>query len=94
MKNLVNAVSPDNLKKFDINEEYTNKTYTQTSGIMKWEQGGGSVLYFTGQGKNISARWLDSQTLEIAHDKDIVFSMKHESIYFKGDDVKIIYRPL
>jgi hypothetical protein len=92
MINLVNVISPDNLKKFDINEEYTNKTYTQTSGIMRWAQGGGSVLYFTGQGKNISAKWLDSQTLEITHDKDIVFSKKEKSIYFAGDDVKVIYK--
>lgn len=90
--NLVNAIAPDNLKKFDINEEYTNKNYVHTSGLMMWRQGGGSVLYFTGQGKNISAKWLDSKTLEITHDKDIIFSMQKDSAYFCGDEIKVIYK--
>lgn len=93
MTNLVNTIAPDNLKKFDVNEEYTNKNYVHTSGLMMWEQGGGSVLYFTGQGKNISAKWLDSKTLEVTHDKDIEFTMKKESAYFSGDDIKVIYKP-
>jgi hypothetical protein len=91
--NVVNAVAPDNLKKFDVNEEYTNKKYIHTSGLMKWEQGGGSVLYFNGQGKGITAKWLDSKRLEVTHDRDIVFSMKKERAYFSGDDVEVIYKP-
>ncbi|MEY4834307.1 MAG: hypothetical protein RI980_422 [Bacteroidota bacterium] len=93
MINLVDAVAPDNLKKFGVNEEYTNKQYVHTSGLMMWGQGGGSVLYFTGQGKKISATWLDSKTLEVTHDKDIVFSMQDNRAYFCGDDIKIIYKP-
>ena len=93
MINLVNAIAPDNLKKFDVNEEYTNKNYVHTSGLMKWGQGGGSVLYFTGQGKNISAKWLDSKTIEISHDKDIIFTMQKDRANFCGDDIKVIYNP-
>ena len=93
MINLVNAVAPDNLKKFDVNEEYTNKNYVHTSGLMMWDQGGGSVLYYTGQGKNISAKWLDDRTLEVTHDKDIVFTKKDESAHFCSDDIKVIYKP-
>ena len=59
---------------------------------MNWKQGGGSILYFTGQGKNISAKWLDSGTLEVTHDKDIVFSMQNDSSYFFGDSVRVIYK--
>jgi len=92
MINLVSAIAPDNLKKFDVNEEYTNKNYVHTSGLMMWRQGGGSVLYFTGQGKSISAKWIDSQTLEIVHDKEIVFTKKDDSAYFCGDEVKIKYK--
>jgi hypothetical protein len=91
--NLVNIIAPDNLKKFDVNEEYTNKNYIHTSGLMMWGQAGGSVLYFTGQGKNISAKWIDSKTLEITHDKDIIFSMQKDSAYFCGDEIKVIYIP-
>lgn len=93
MINLVNAIAPDNIKKFDVNEEYTNKNYVHTSGLMMWGLGGCSVLYFTGQGKKISAKWLDSKTIEITHDKDIVFTMQKDRAYFYRDDIKVIYKP-
>jgi hypothetical protein len=93
MINLVNAVAPDNLKKFGVNEEYTNKNYVHTSGLIMWGQGGSPVLYFIGQGKGISAKWLDSKTIEITHDKDIVFTMQKDRAYFCGDDIKVIYKP-
>jgi hypothetical protein len=92
MINLIDAVAPDNLKKFGVNEEYTNKQYVHTSGLMMWGQGGGSVIYFSGQGKNISAKWLDYKTLEITHDKDIIFTLKEDRTYFCGDDIKIVYK--
>ena len=93
MINLVEAIAPDNLKTFSVNEEYTNKNYIHTSGLMNWKQGGGSILYFTGQGKSISAKWHDSNTLEVTHDRDIVFTMQNDSSYFFGDSVKVIYKP-
>ncbi len=89
---LVNITSPDNLKTFRISEEYTNKNYIHTSGIMMWSQGGGSVLYFTGQGMTISAKWLNSNTLEVTYDKNIIFSKQNDSAYFCGDKVKVIYK--
>lgn len=92
MINLVDAVAPDNLKKFGVNEEYTNKKYVHTSGLLMWGQGGSSILYFTGQGKKVSATWLDNKTLVVTHDKDIVFSKQDNSAYFCGDDIKIIYK--
>lgn len=95
MIHLVKAIAPDNLKTFEVNEEYVNKKYVHTSGLMMWESGGGgSVLYFKELGKNISVRWLNAQTLEITHGKDIAFSMKKEGAYFRGDDVKVIYKEL
>ena len=92
MINLVNEVAPDNLKTFDVNEEYTNKKYIHTSGLIMWRQGGGSVLYYTGQGKSISATWLDNKTLEVTHDKDIEFEKKDCKAYFNGDNIEIIYK--
>lgn len=89
---LVHVVAPDNLKNFDISEEYTNQEYIHTSGIMAWRDGGGSVLYFKGQGQSIAATWLDSRTLEIAHDKEIDFSMKKDVSFYCGDEVKVIYK--
>ena len=92
MINLVEEIAPDNLKTFSVNEEYTNKNYIHTSGLMNWKQGGGSILYFTGQGKKISAKWLDSKTLEVTHGNDIVFTIQNDSSYFFGDAVKVIYK--
>ena len=45
--NLVTALAPDNFKSFGVNEEYVNNVYTQTSGLMLWKDGGGSIFYFT-----------------------------------------------
>lgn len=93
MINLVSAVAPDNQKHFRVNEEYTNKIYVHTSGIMMWNSGGGgSVLYFAGQGKSITANWLDSKTLEVIYDKDIIFTMKQESARYYNDEVTVIYK--
>jgi hypothetical protein len=100
--NLIELMSPDDKKMFTVTEHYTNGIYQQTGSLMMWQPGinkvltnggGGSVLYFTGQGKSISARWNDSQTLEVTHDRDIVFTKKDQSAYFCGDDVKVIYKP-
>ena len=91
MINLVDAVAPDNLKTLGINEEYTNKEYVHTSGLLMKGQSGGSILYFTGQGKSISAKWLDNKTLEIRHDKTIEFEKKDETFYLSGDEGVIKY---
>lgn len=98
---LINLMAPDNKKLFTVSEHFTNGVYTQTGSLMMWQPGvdkvfinggGGSVLYFNGQGKYISAIWLDSQTLEVTHDKDIIFTKKDENSYFCGDDIKVIYK--
>jgi hypothetical protein len=90
-KELINEIAPDGKKTFTVHEHFTNGTYTQTGSMMSWDDGGGSILYFTGQGQYISARWLDSQTLEVTHDKEIQFTKKDESFYFCGDEGKVIY---
>ncbi|WP_048921673.1 hypothetical protein [Rufibacter radiotolerans] len=91
-KDLVNSLSPDSNKAIRISEEYTNKNYIHTSGLIMWENGGGAILYFTGHGMEISASWLDSQTLEVTHQNEIQFGMKNEKAFFCGDEVKIIYK--
>lgn len=92
IKDLVSSLSPDSKKVARISDEYTNKNYVHTSGLMMWENGGGAILYFTGQGLEISATWLDSKTLEVTHQKEIQFGMKNEKAFFCGDEVKIIYK--
>lgn len=91
---VVNITAPDTNKTFTINEQYTNDVYVQTGSILAWASGGGSILYFTGQGKYITAKWIDSQTLEIIHDKNIVFTKKDERFYFCGDQGSVIYSPI
>jgi hypothetical protein len=90
-KELVKLVSPDGKKILDIGEEFGDKKYIHTSGLLSWAGGGGSILYYNQPDKSISAKWLDSQTIEIVHDKGILFSKKDESFYFSGDRVTIKY---
>lgn len=88
---LIGIISPDRLKRFDITEHFVNKKYVNTSGIMMWARGGGSVMYFTGQSKIISAKWVDGQTLEVIHEKNILFQQQNLHAYFDGDEVKVVY---
>ncbi len=88
---LQKLIAPDNKKIFEAHEEYINGVYEQTGSSIMWDMGGGSVFYFIGQGKNVTANWIDSQTLEIAYDKSVIIQLKKEDFYFAGDKVKIIY---
>lgn len=93
MKELIRVISPDNKKEFVINEEFRNQKYIHTSSMMKWYSGGGAgIMYYEEEGKEVSAKWIDSQTLEITHESNIKFDNKVEISYFKGDAVKIIYK--
>lgn len=90
-KQLVKLTSPDGKKTLDIGEEFGDKKYIHTSGLLMWDSGGGSILYFNQMNQDISAKWVDNRTLEITHDKSIVFSKKDEKAYFMGDEVVIKY---
>ncbi|GAA3973680.1 hypothetical protein [Hymenobacter antarcticus] len=91
---LVKAVAPDGRKVFEASEEFVNGVYSQTGSAIFWESGGGgSVFYFEEQGRTVSARWVDSQTLEVIHDEKIVFTKKDDSFYYCGDQGKVIYVP-
>ena len=84
--------SPDGKKTLDIGEEFGDKKYIHTSGLLMWDNGGGSVLYFNQPNQDISAKWINNGTLEITHDKNIVFSKKDEKACFMGDEVIIKYQ--
>ncbi len=90
-KTFVKLTSPDGKKTLDIGEELGDKKYIHTSGLLMWDSGGGSVLYFNQPNQDISAKWVDNRTLEIIHDRSIVFSKKDEKAYFMGDEVIIKY---
>lgn len=88
---LLTLTAPDEQKTFTITESYVNGEYKDTSSMITWVNGGGSVFYFYTKGKFVTAHWTDSQTLEIRHDKTIEFAKKDETFYFCGDQGKIIY---
>ncbi len=90
---LLTLPAPDGQKTFEIIESYVNGEYKDTSSAITWSGGGGSVFYFYTKGKFVTARWVDSQTLEIRHDKTIEFAKKDESFYFYGDQGIINYKP-
>lgn len=82
---LLTLSAPDGQKTFEILENYVNGEYKDTSSGIAWTGGGCSVFYFYTRGKSVTARWVDSQTLEIRHDKTIEFAKKDEKFYFCGD---------
>jgi len=88
---LLTLSAPDDSKIFEIIESYVNGEYKDTCSSISWLSGGGSVFYFYEKGKFVTARWADSQTLEIKHDKTITFAKKDESFFFCGDKVVINY---
>ena len=94
---IVRIIAQDGKKVFEASEHYTNGVYGQTISSIHWDidvgSGGGSVFYFTGQGQFVTARWLDNQTLEVTHDKNIIFTKKDEAFYYCGDGGKVIYIP-
>jgi len=91
---IVRTIAPDNLKVFYAGEYYTNGVYVQSAAAMEWERGGGGIFAFIDKGKSIDAHWIDSQTLEIIHDKEIFFHQKRQSSYYSGDEVTIVYKPV
>ena len=92
IQEIINIPSPDNKKTFIVNKLFDGKNYINTGGVMYWADGGGGVLNYTNQDENIDARWLDSHTLEILHNKEIVFTQQNSTAFFWGDEVKIIYK--
>jgi hypothetical protein len=83
--------APDTRKSFTVIESFTNKIYQNTSSMIMWSSSGGAVFSFVGQNKFNTAKWLDNQTIEITHDKDIIFTKK-ELLVTNGDVIKIIYK--
>jgi hypothetical protein len=88
---LLTLPAPDAQKTFEIIESYVNGEYKDTSSAITWAGGGSSVFYFYAKGKFVTARWIDSHTLEIRHDKTIEFTKKEENFYFCGDQGIIKY---
>jgi hypothetical protein len=88
---LLKITAPDGKKTFEIIESYVNGEYKDTSSMLDWSGSGSSVFYFYTKGKFVTARWVDSQTLEIRHDKTIKFGLKHEDFYLSGDQGVIKY---
>ncbi len=89
---LFKLTAPDSNKTFEIVESYVNGNYTDTCSMLNWNSGGGvGTFSFNDQGKYISANWVDSQTIEILHDRTIKFHQKVETFYFRGDQGVIKY---
>ena len=90
---LVRITTTDGTKEFRVNEEFTNGKYIHTSGIMEWSSGGGAgIMYFNGEGKKVSAKWIDNNNLEIIHEPNLNFVKKENESFFRGNEVKIEYK--
>ena len=87
---LAKISSPDGKLLFEMNEYYVNGKYDRTGSGISWGSSGGSVFYFTGQGKNVAAKWLDNLTLEVTHPKEVKFDKNDLGVR----NVTIIYRAI
>lgn len=88
---LLKITAPCGKKTFEIIENYTNGKYEDTTSTIDWSGSGSNVFYCFTKGKFITAHWVDSQTLEIRHDKTITFRKKLEDFYRPGDEGVIKY---
>lgn len=89
---LVELPAPDGRKVFTVEEHYTRGEYSTTIGHLQWTDGGsGPSFYFDKQGVTISARWIDSQNLEVSVDRGVEFRKKDDWTFFFGDKVNIRY---
>lgn len=90
---LIELPAPDGKKILTVAEHYTGETYSTTSADVAWTSGGsGPFFYLDKQGAKISARWIDSQNLEITTEKGIEFRKKDDWTFFFGDKVDIHYK--
>lgn len=92
LETLIEIPAPDGRKVFSVNETYTNGKYIHTGAKMMWANGGGSVFYFAKQGAEVSACWLDSQSLEVTIEKGITYSKRDDWAFFCGDKVDVQYK--
>ncbi len=88
---LLKILSPDGRKTFDITECYVNGVYSDTNAGMEWSDSGSGIFSFYTKGKFVTAHWVDSQLLEIRHDKTIAFTQKRDSFFYYGDQGVIKY---
>lgn len=90
---LIRISTADGTKEFRVSEEFRNGKYIHTSGIMEWNSGGGAgIMYFNGEGKKVSAKWIDNNNLEIIHEPNLTFVKKEYKSFFRGNEVKIEYK--
>jgi hypothetical protein len=88
---LINLISPDQKKTFTLCESGTSKGHNYTGAYISWSGSGGSIFFYDKPNRNISAKWLDSQTIMIRHDKEIVFSKQDFQTQYYTDIIKILY---
>jgi hypothetical protein len=91
---LITLTAPDQKKTFTLSESGTSKGHDYTGAYVSWGESGGSIFFYYKPNRNISAKWLDSQTLEITHDKEIVFYKQDSQTQNYTDIIKILYIPV
>jgi hypothetical protein len=88
---LIDLPSPDGLKTLSVFKKYFDGNYLQTGATIRWDDGGGSIFYFSDDTASVSARWLDSSNLSVDIESQAKFLKKASSTYFCGDKVYVHY---
>ncbi|MDJ0917669.1 MAG: hypothetical protein QNJ05_07890 [Woeseiaceae bacterium] len=90
---LIELPAPDGRKVLTVEEHYARGAYSTTVGYLQWAEGGsGTSFCYDAQGVRITARWIDSQNLEITVEKGLEFEKRDDWTFFFGDKVGIQYK--
>lgn len=94
---LVDLIAPDNRKALTITQIYMDRKFLRTSAMVMWSEGGGGIFHSDRSDLEITAEWLDSQTLRMcfrnAVEEDLSFGAgKRNEIFFCGDRVTLDYQ--
>ncbi len=79
---------------FTIKDVYVNDEYSDSSGLLMWEEGGGGILSYNKPDALIKVTWLKKDSVLVEYEKGLVFTQQNTETMFRGDKVSISYSEL
>jgi hypothetical protein len=91
---LLELPAPNSNKILSIVETYIDGVFKYTRCELKWKLSSSTIFCFYQKEKHVTARWIDSEILEVTHDKTIVFAKKQRTFCRGNDQGTIKYIPV
>ncbi len=88
---IVEIVSPDGKKTLTVSDEYVDGDYIQTTAMVMWSSGGGSVFNYKSEGAKVGAVWDTANILTVTVPESIHFQQADRSTFYYGETVTINY---